>query len=440
MASLRYFICLLVPFVVCALASSPKGKLIVTIKATSQAQVDNLKHAEYSNDELDFWTAPRLGLTDVMLPRTLLASYSKAWTAAGMHVNISHPDVEALIEDVEEQNSRLKLLRIKTQGTTLNHNFYRTYQQYTDDIMLLRNKHSSIMRFDETAKSLARESTIEGRPIHFLELGSKMGSTPVMMLEVNIHAREWITGAADFYMVDWLVTNYGRDKDATFLLDNFHLVIIPVANPDGYEYSRQNKLTRLWRKNRRYIGGMFECHGVDLNRNFNAFWQSSGYCGSESYPGPSARSEPETRAVETIFNHFQQNMQAYLAVHAYSQLLLLPWSYKTSSTPVNSWHNEVGHAMANAMFTATSDGLQYKVGTAYSSIGYNAFGSSGDWALVRKLSSNARFLSIAYELRPHSGFGSGGFVLTADQIEPTGKELLASVLAAARKVHADMIG
>lgn len=35
-----------------------------------------------------------------------------------------------------------------------------------------------------------------------------------------------------------LLTNYGLNADATFLLDNYHFVIIPVANPDGYEYSR----------------------------------------------------------------------------------------------------------------------------------------------------------------------------------------------------------
>ena len=31
-----------------------------------------------------------------------------------------------------------------------------------------------------------------------------MDNTPVIMLEVQIHAREWVTSAGTFYMVDWV--------------------------------------------------------------------------------------------------------------------------------------------------------------------------------------------------------------------------------------------
>lgn len=40
--------------------------------------------------------------------------------------------------------------------------------------------------------------------------------------------------------------------------------ILPVMNPDGYEYSHTKD--RMWRKNRAWHGG--QCVGVDLNRNF----------------------------------------------------------------------------------------------------------------------------------------------------------------------------
>lgn len=39
--------------------------------------------------------------------------------------------------------------------------------------------------------------------------------------------------------------------------------ILPVLNPDGYEYTHTHD--RMWRKNRAQYG---ECIGVDLNRNF----------------------------------------------------------------------------------------------------------------------------------------------------------------------------
>ncbi len=65
---------------------------------------------------------------------------------------------------------------------------------------------------------------------------------------------------------------------------NFH--ILPIANPDGYEYTWSNQSNtniRLWRKNRNVtcLDGAInydtrppdsDCVGVDLNRNFDFHW------------------------------------------------------------------------------------------------------------------------------------------------------------------------
>ncbi|KAK7101630.1 carboxypeptidase B-like [Littorina saxatilis] len=410
---------------------TPHQHLVVTVETNTDAQVDILRAAADTDHELDFWTHPRMGLTDVMVPWRRFNQLKDAWTAAGMKVKVMQEDVEAMIRNVDAQNLLYKQRRTARAGTTLDHDFYRSYAQYIDGLRSLRSQYSNLMRFDESGNSVPRNKTIEGRIIHFVELGANLDSRPVIMLEVNIHAREWVTSASDFYMIDSLVSNYGSDADATFLLDNFHLVIIPVANPDGYEFSRTSSNTRLWRKNRRYVGGIFSCYGVDLNRNFNAFWQGSGYCTSDSYPGTSYNSEPETNAVESIFRRFQNNMVIYLPVHCYSQVLLLPWSYQSTNSIVNARHRDYGNAMGAAM--KASSGRNYGVGTAYATIGYAAAGTSGDWALVEKQGSNSNFISIAYELRPAPGAGTGGFILPASDIVPTGRELLASVLAVAKR-------
>jgi murein tripeptide amidase MpaA len=65
------------------------------------------------------------------------------------------------------------------------------------------------------------------------------------------------------------------------LLANVDWLIVPMTNPDGYEFSRTNN--RLWRQNRRQIKP--NCIGVDLNRNFEFSWRtSSSACGSLTYP------------------------------------------------------------------------------------------------------------------------------------------------------------
>ena len=49
---------------------------------------------------------------------------------------------------------------------------------------------------------------------------------------IGIHAREWIAHAMATYMIDWLVNGDGND-----ILDKLNFHILPMANPDGYEYS-----------------------------------------------------------------------------------------------------------------------------------------------------------------------------------------------------------
>ena len=51
-------------------------------------------------------------------------------------------------------------------------------------------------------------------------------------VEIGIHAREWIAHAVCTYMIDWLVNGDGND-----ILDKLNFHILPMANPDGYEYS-----------------------------------------------------------------------------------------------------------------------------------------------------------------------------------------------------------
>jgi hypothetical protein len=44
--------------------------------------------------------------------------------------------------------------------------------------------------------------------------------------------------------------------------------IMPILNPDGYEFSRTPG-HRLWRKNRSSPPPGSDCYGIDLNRNYD---------------------------------------------------------------------------------------------------------------------------------------------------------------------------
>lgn len=109
-------------------------------------------------------------------------------------------------------------------------------------------------------------TSVEGREIEALRFGTK-GGTPILVVGV-IHG----------------------DEDAGLLITNLltamtppsgvELWVIPNMNPDGTASQTRGNANK-----------------VDLNRNFPNAWARQGTPGYWQYAGPSAASEPETKAM-----------------------------------------------------------------------------------------------------------------------------------------------
>jgi hypothetical protein len=56
---------------------------------------------------------------------------------------------------------------------------------------------------------------------------------PAMYIEGNRHAGEVTAGESALWMLNYMLTNYGKDKEVTRLLDNFTFYFRPINNPDG---------------------------------------------------------------------------------------------------------------------------------------------------------------------------------------------------------------
>lgn len=165
-----------------------------------------------------------------------------------------------------------------------------------------------------------------------------------MWIDGGIHAREWISPAAVTYVVNQLIEDWENQPS---YIQNIDWYVLPLANPDGYEYSHTND--RLWRKSRGGVG-RGRCAGVDLNRNFGYKWGLQGASDrpcSEIFAGVRAFSEPETMAQKNFMATSAANFDGFLTFHSYGQYILYPWGYGTVVPPDYKDLDRVGKDAAN---------------------------------------------------------------------------------------------
>jgi len=167
---------------------------------------------------------------------------------------------------------------------------------------------------------------------------TKDGQRPTTVYVGAQHAREWITPEMVRRLLDEVLAGYGSDPRITKLINTTELWFIPVANPDGYDYTFQDG-KRLWRKNladNNGDGSITTGDGVDLNRNYPTRWGydnegSSPNPASDTYRGPTPGSEPETQALDALFAEITPEF--LVNYHSAAELLLhgIGWQVATPS-------------------------------------------------------------------------------------------------------------
>ena len=229
-------------------------------------------------------------------------------------------------------------------------------------------------------------SSVEGRPIKVVKLSTGGGGKKAIFIgklllclqspdslcpDGGIHAREWISPSTVSGILRNLVDNTARFSSILRKLD---IYILPLLNPDGYEYSRTTD--RLWRKNRSHPE-RGKCAGVDLNRNFSYRWGGRGSsrktC-SEEYRGERALSEPESAALARFMSKRKNTIDMYLTVHSYGQMILYPWGYDAKAVA-----RDKGELHSMAQVGARAMSAKYKIGHS-AAVTYETSGSSDDWA------------------------------------------------------------
>jgi len=109
---------------------------------------------------------------------------------------------------------------------------------------------------------------------------------PRIFINCSIHGFEKTPSFLVYEFMKLLTTNYKYHSFLEYLRFNVEFVIIPFANPHGWNTGGG-------------AGSRKNFNNVDLNRNFPVFWAGGGTPTDSTYPGPSALSEIESQAIYT---------------------------------------------------------------------------------------------------------------------------------------------
>ncbi|XP_068960823.1 mast cell carboxypeptidase A [Petaurus breviceps papuanus] len=298
-----------------------------------------------------------------------------------------------------------------------------SYSKYNDWSKIVAWTQLMTEKCPELISRVEIGKTGENNPMYVLKVGKSSGQKRAIFMDCGIHAREWISPAFCQWFVYQAVKTYGTNKIMTKLLDRLNFYVLPVFNVDGYIWSWTKD--RMWRKNRAKTSKP-NCIGIDLNRNFNASWNSklgaSNPC-SQTYKGTAPESEKETKAVVDFIQRHKYSIEAYVSVHSYSQMLIFPYGYTKVPVPNDEELYKISRIATEAL--ATRYETQYVYGPVATTI-YPTSGSSTDWAYDIGIKR-----SFAFELRDR---GRYGFLLPESQIKATCKETMLAIKSIAKYI------
>ncbi|MEA1875614.1 MAG: M14 family zinc carboxypeptidase [Bacteroidota bacterium] len=171
-------------------------------------------------------------------------------------------------------------------------------------------------------------------PIIALRISDNPGideDEPCVMYDGLHHAREPISMEVCLNLINHLLTGYGTDEQITQWVNETEIWVIPMMNPEGWEYVVDESLVYpYWRKNLRDNNGngQFDpsVDGVDINRNYDFNWLQggSGNYGSLTYRGPAPFSEGEAKAKRDLA--LREKPIISLSYHTYGEIIIYSWS------------------------------------------------------------------------------------------------------------------
>jgi hypothetical protein len=242
--------------------------------------------------------------------------------------------------------------------------------------------------------------TLEGRDVFGLEIAAnvnKQDGRPIFYMDGVHHAREWPASEFTLMYAHYLTENFGKDPKVTKLLKKARVILVPIVNVDGFNYSREsvtavnqtvdqqseiglaagNGMESYWRKNRRSLTGVTvpqaqvnpDAYGVDPNRNYAYLWGdtmggSSSDLHSQTYRGAEPFSEPEPSNVRDIV--LSRSVTGVITNHTVQASVLRTGG---GQAPDDRVLERIGGKMAKILHFKNAP-----------TVGYPTTGTTDDWA------------------------------------------------------------
>lgn len=204
---------------------------------------------------------------------------------------------------------------------------YPTYPAYEALMQQFASDHPQI------CKLITIAALRSGRKILALRISDNVNveeNEPEFLYTSSIHGDETTGYILMLHLADSLLTSYGSSQRITDMVNNFDIVICPLANPDGTYKGGNNSVNGATRNNANYI---------DLNRN---------------YPDPRTGQNPDGNAYqpETVafMNFADQNSFTMGAnFHGGFEIVNYPWDTYVKLAPDDEWWKLVSREYADTV-------------------------------------------------------------------------------------------
>jgi carboxypeptidase T len=184
---------------------------------------------------------------------------------------------------------------------------------------------------------------------------------PVVYFDGTHHACEVMGLEICMALIDTLLENYGLDSNIIYIIDNTEIWLVPLVNPDGHS-AVIDSISLFWRKNGRDLNGNdtlyeYECNdwwtcyteGIDLNRNYDWYWEYGGSSEPWSYyyRGESPGSEAENQALTSLLERIKPLLS--LSYHSYGEVIYFPWLWMGNYAPDHDAIYSIAQGLASSI-------------------------------------------------------------------------------------------